>query len=179
MSRFIKNSIPVPSDVNINISDGTVHAAGPAGKVSRRLDDTRLVIEQNEGALSVRLKKEGDNTALALAGTYWCILNGMVKGAKDGVEKILDLVGVGYRVQVQGATVVLQLGFSHPVNYALPDGVTATAATQTEIVIKGADKMLVGQTAADIRAYRPPEPYKGKGVRYRNERVIIKETKKK
>ena len=179
MSRFIKNVIPVPDGVRVLIDNGVVRMTGPAGNVEKCLNDERLLIKQGDDGLRVSLKKEDDMDARALAGSYWRLLEGMVEGAKTGVEKILELVGVGYRAQVEGGDVVLQLGFSHPVRYKFPAGVSVVTPTQTEIIIKGADKSLVGQTAADIRAYRPPEPYKGKGVRYRGERIIVKEMKKK
>lgn len=178
MSRFIKNPIPVPDGVNVVIADGVVRMTGPAGEVARRLDDSRLAIEQGEDGLRVRTLREGD-AVRALAGCYWRLLEGMARGASSGIVKVLELVGVGYRAQVNGADIVLQLGFSHPVRYTLPPGVSVVAPSATELVVKGADKSLVGQVAADLRAARPPEPYKGKGVRYRGERVIIKETKKK
>ena len=176
MSRFIKNPVVIPDGVQVKMHAGNVTMAGPAGEVARQLDDVRLQITQSDNNLTVAAK---DKNGLALAGTYWSILDGMARGAKEGVQKILELVGVGYRAQLEGSDIVLQLGFSHPVRYKLPNGVSAELPTQTEIIIKGADKQLVGQAAAEIRSYRPPEPYKGKGVRYRGERVIIKETKKK
>lgn len=178
MSRFIKNCVPVPDGVSVTLGDGIVRMKGPAGEVARRLDDSRLAIEQEAGGLRVRPLKESD-AVRALAGCYWRLLEGMAQGAGAGIEKALELVGVGYRVQVSGAEVQMQLGFSHPVKYTLPAGVSAVAPTATELLIKGADKSLVGQVAADLRAARPPEPYKGKGVRYRGERVVMKETKKK
>lgn len=178
MSRFIKNPVAIPDNVQVSMSEGWVTVKGPAGEVSRCLDDTRLQIKQADNQLTVAVA-EGGEEGTALAGTYWRLLDGMVQGAERGAEKVLELVGVGYRAQLEGTTIVLQLGFSHPVRYALPEGVSAELPSQTEIIIKGADKQRVGQAAAEIRAYRPPEPYKGKGVRYRGERVIIKETKKK
>ena len=180
MSRFIKNPIPIADGVQVTIAGAVVRVSGPAGNVEKDcLGDDRVLIEQGEEGLRVRLNKGNDKNSFALAGSYWRLLSGMVKGAADGAEKVLELVGVGYRAQVEGREVVLQIGFSHPVRYKIPDGITISASTQTELVIKGADKSLVGQTAADIRAYRPPEPYKGKGIRYKNERVVIKEMKKK
>lgn len=179
MSRFIRKPVALPDGVTVAINGDWVHMKGPYGEVKRRFQDTRLAIVPEEKGLTVQVKPDADREATAMAGTYWSILNGMAVGAKDGVERILDLVGVGYRAQISGQKIVLQLGFSHPVNYTLPDGVTATMANQTEIVLKSADKELVGQAAADIRSYRPPEPYKGKGVRYRGELVMLKETKKK
>ena len=178
MSRFIKNPINVPDNVQVSVADGCVKVTGPAGEISRQLDDTRLRINQQDKTLTVSVAAEAD-AGIALAGTYWRLLEGMVRGASDGVQKVLELTGVGYRAQLESGNVLLQLGFSHPVRYALPAGVSAELPSQTEIIIKGADKQLVGQVAAEIRSYRPPEPYKGKGIRYRGERIIMKETKKK
>ena len=179
MSRFIKNAVVVPDGVQVSMADGVVTAKGPGGEVSRRLDHRALTVEQTADGLRVAPKKADDDEALALAGTYWRLLDGMVRGAQTGLSKTLELVGVGYRVQVSGNDVVLQLGLSHPVKYPLPAGVRATAPSQTELVLTGADKVLLGQTAANIRRYRPPEPYKGKGIRYAGERIVLKETKKK
>lgn len=178
MSRFIKNPVDIPETVKVQMEAGKVTMSGPAGEVTRVLDDARLKIIQQERQLTVAIQGEEDE-GKALAGTYWRVLDGMARGAAHGAEKVLELVGVGYRAQLEGSTVVLQLGFSHPVRHELPQGVSAELPTQTEIIIKGADKQRVGQAAAEIRSYRPPEPYKGKGVRYRGERVIMKETKKK
>ena len=178
MSRFIKNPVAIPDNVQVKMEAGWVTMTGPAGEVSRQLDDARLNIIQQDGQLTVAIKEDAEEGG-AIAGTYWRVLDSMAKGASQGAEKVLELVGVGYRAQLEGSALVLQLGFSHPVRYALPAGVSAQLPTQTEIIIKGADKQRVGQAAAEIRAHRPPEPYKGKGVRYRGERVIMKETKKK
>ncbi|MGU9952141.1 MAG: 50S ribosomal protein L6 [Gammaproteobacteria bacterium WSBS_2016_MAG_OTU1] len=179
MSRFIKKSIPVPSAVQVTMNEGgDIAVKGPAGEVRRRLHDARVsIMQDSDGGLRVACKEEG--TGIAIAGTFWRILSGMISGAHEGFEIVLQLRGVGYRAQLSGDTLALQLGFSHPINYQLPAGVSAQAPTQTEIILKGADKMLVGQTAAEIRSMRPPEPYKGKGVRYRDEHVNMKETKKK
>ena len=178
MSRFIKKPIPVPSAVEVTMNDGgDIFVKGPAGEVRRQLQDSRVSIMRDDDGLRVTCKEEGEGNAIA--GTFWRILSGMVNGANQGVEVVLQLRGVGYRAQLSGSTLALQLGFSHPINYQLPPGVSAQAPTQTEIILTGADKMLVGQTAAEIRSMRPPEPYKGKGVRYRDEHVNMKETKKK
>ncbi|MDM5147314.1 50S ribosomal protein L6 [Candidatus Persebacteraceae bacterium Df01] len=177
MSRFIKNTIAVPSGVEVVFSNnGEVTAKGPAGEVKRRLFAPEVSIEKCDGGLRVVCK---DESSTALSGTFWRTLKNMVTGVQKHFEVTLLLQGVGYRAQLAGNKVTLQLGFSHPVVYQLPAGVTADAPSQTELTLKGADKMLVGQTAAEIRAMRPPEPYKGKGVRYKDEQVIIKETKKK
>lgn len=179
MSRFIKKTIPVPGGVEVNIGrDGEITVQGPAGRVCRRLSDKRVAIEQSGEGLRVLCKESGAGAG-AIAGTFWCVLRNMVAGADKGFEVVLLLQGVGYRAQLSGSGVNLQLGYSHPISYQLPEGVSARAPSQTEIILKSADKMLVGQTAAEIRGMRPPEPYKGKGVRYRGEYVAMKETKKK
>ncbi|MGI9347728.1 MAG: 50S ribosomal protein L6 [Gammaproteobacteria bacterium] len=180
MSRFIKNPVVVPEGVKVAFgADGEITATGPAGTVQRRLSDKRVAIEHGDDGLRVSCKEGSDTGAAAIAGTFWRTLHGMVVGAQQGFEVVLLLQGVGYRAQLAGDKITLQLGFSHPINYQLPAGVKAAAPSQTELSLTSADKMLVGQTAAEIRGMRPPEPYKGKGVRYRNEQVIIKETKKK
>lgn len=177
MSRFIKKGIPVPPGVEVALGgDGEVVAKGPSGEVRRRLRDERVSIVREGDELHVRCAAADGG---AIAGTFWCILRNMVVGAHRGFEIVLLLQGVGYRAQLAGGGVNLQLGYSHPVLYRLPEGVSAQAPSQTELILKSADKMLVGQTAAEIRGMRPPEPYKGKGVRYRGERVVMKETKKK
>ena len=177
MSRFIKQLIKIPEGVEVTLGEnGYIDVKGPAGEVSRQLKDSRVSIAREEDGLRIICDS---TTARAIAGTFWCVVNGMVQGARHGVEICLSLQGVGYRAQLSGNTVNLQLGYSHPINYELPKGVSAQLPSQTEIILKSADKMLVGQTAAEIRSMRPPEPYKGKGVRYRDERVVMKETKKK
>lgn len=178
MSRFIKNIVGVPGGVTVAIDGVNVRMKGAVGEAELRFADDRVNVEREKDGLRVRAQ-DASKEALSLAGTYWRVLNRMVKGVSEGVEKKLNLVGVGYRAQVKGDVVSLQLGFSHPLEYKLPAGVSAVSSSPTEIIIKGANAVLVGQVAADIRAYRPPEPYKGKGVRYHNERVVIKETKKK
>ena len=177
MSRFIKKTIPVPGGVEVSLGrDGEITVKGPAGEVRRRLSDKRVEVEKSGEGLRVLCKEDG---AGAIAGTFWCTLRNLVEGAHKGFEVALLLQGVGYRAQLSGGGINLQLGYSHPVSYKLPEGVSARAPTQTEIILKSADKMLAGQTAAEIRGMRPPEPYKGKGVRYRGEHVVMKETKKK
>ncbi len=177
MSRFIKKGIKLPPGVKVDIGEnGDITAKGPFGEVRRRLYDKRVSIV-NEGE-EMRVHCNTPDSG-AIAGTFWCTLRNMVVGAHEGFEVALMLQGVGYRAQLSDGGVNLQLGYSHPIAYRLPDGVTAQAPSQTELILKGADKVLVGQTAAEIRGMRPPEPYKGKGVRYRGERVVMKETKKK
>lgn len=151
--------------------------SGPKGTLDLRLP-AAVQVAQDGGMLRVRATSN-DKTAKALAGTFRSLLDNMVRGVSVGFEKKLELQGVGYRASVKGADLTLQLGFSHPVAYRLPEGVTAATPSQTEIHISGADKQLVGQVSAEIRAFRPPEPYKGKGVRYAGEWVRRKEAKKK
>lgn len=177
MSRIANLPVTVPSGVDIDITPETIRVKGKLG-----------TLEQANHA-SVRIERDGaslrfapvDQTkqAHALTGTYRALMANMVKGVTVGFERRLNLVGVGYRAQAQGQSINLSLGFSHPVVHKVPDGVKAETPTQTEIVIKGSDKQKVGQVAAQVRAYRPPEPYKGKGVRYSDERIVLKETKKK
>ena len=177
MSRIAKLPVPLPKGVEAVISDSAVTIK--AGKSALALSLHPSVVVKNEnGMLRVSLK-EGHAEADACAGTMRALLSNAVKGVTKGFEKKLELVGVGYRAQTQGKTLNLTLGFSHPVNYKVPEGVSIDTPSQTEIVIKGMDRHKVGQVAAEIRGFRPPEPYKGKGVRYANERVVLKEAKKK
>jgi len=177
MSRVAKNPITVPSGVEVKIAGGEISVKGPLGQLTRALHPA-VNVAQEDGAL-VCSANDGSKIARSMSGTMRALVNNMVVGVSKGFERKLNLVGVGYRAQAQGKKLNLSLGFSHPVEHELPDGVTAETPTQTEIVIKGTDKQLVGQIAAEVRAYRPPEPYKGKGVRYSDERVVIRETKKK
>ena len=174
MSRIAKAPIELPSGVDINVGGGEVSVKGPKGTLMLNLHPS-LSVERDDQEITVKPEKPSD---MAMAGTFRSLVNNMVVGVSEGFEKKLTLVGVGYRAQVQGDTLSLALGFSHPIEYKAPDGVTIEAPSQTEIVVKGCDKQRVGQVAAEIRAYRPPEPYKGKGVRYADERVIKKEAKK-
>ena len=177
MSRVGKLPVPVPKGVEINLAAASVSVKGPLGTLTQPI------------TANVRVKKDGDtvvvetaddsNEANAMSGTLRAILANMMTGVTKGFERKLTLVGVGYRAQAQGDKLNLTLGFSHPVVHQMPKGVKVETPTQTEILIKGTDKHLVGQVAATVRAVRPPEPYKGKGVRYADETVIIKETKKK
>ncbi len=177
MSRVAKNPVVVPKGVTVDIDDDLVTVTGPKGKLEHRLHPSvRLVAEA--GTLRIELNST-DKIARAMSGTTRALVNNMVVGVDRGFEKKLTLIGVGYRAQVQGKTLNLQLGFSHPVSYAVPDGIQIETPSQTEIVVKGTDKQQVGRVAAEIRAYRPPEPYKGKGVRYADEEVVRKEAKKK
>jgi large subunit ribosomal protein L6 len=175
MSRIGNSPIKLPPKVEVTLSAREIVVKGPLGALSQRFGDG-VAIEQNGDTLTF---KAANAEANALHGTVRALVANMVKGVTAGYEKRLALVGVGYRAQAAGDKLNLSLGFSHPVVYRLPKGVKVETPQQTEIVVKGADKHLVGQVAAEIRAYRPPEPYKGKGVRYANEQVTLKETKKK
>ena len=177
MSRIAKAPIELPSGVDVNIAGQDVTVTGKNGTLSISLNDV-VAVNQTENVLTFE-PREGASDGWAQAGTARAIVNNMVIGVASGFEKNLTLIGVGYRAQVQGSAINLTLGFSHPVVYNLPQGVTAETPSQTEIVLKSADKQLLGQVAAEIRAYRPPEPYKGKGVRYSDEYVRRKEAKKK
>jgi large subunit ribosomal protein L6 len=168
--------IEMPKGVEYKLDGSTVTVKGGKGDLSMQLYPN-IEIEQDKQVLEIVTQSE-DRKVIAMAGTTRALLANMVKGVHEGFEKRLELRGVGYRAQAKGKVVGLTLGFSHPVNYAVPEGVTVETPSQTEIVVTGTDKQKVGQVAADIRAYRPPEPYKGKGVRYVNERVIMKEAKK-
>lgn len=176
MSRIGKNPVIVPAGVEVSLGDEIV-VKGPLGTLKTAQSPAVNVVFEN-GQLKVSTVN-GEKFSNAMWGTMRANLQNMVTGVSKGFEKRLTLVGVGYRAQAQGATLNLSLGFSHPVVYTLPDGVKAECPTQTEIVIKGVDKQKIGQVASEIRAFRKPEPYKGKGVRYADEVVIIKETKKK
>ena len=175
MSRVAKNPVAIPSGVEINFTDGVVRVKGPKGELTQALHET-VDIAQEDGSLNFSAKNDD---AWAMAGTMRALVNNMVAGVSDGFEKKLTIIGVGYRAAVKGKDLDLTLGFSHPVAYPIPEGITIECPSQTEIVVKGADKQKVGQVAAEIRRYRPPEPYKGKGVRYANEYVAMKEAKKK
>lgn len=174
MSRVAKAPIRVPSGVEFKVQDREVQVKGPKGLLALVLHPgVELVQEQQD--VMVRPVNEGSD---AIAGTVRALLNNLVIGVTRGFERKLSLVGVGYRAQMQGKTLSLALGYSHPVEYQAPEGITIEAPSQTEIVVKGCDKQRVGQVAAEIRAFRPPEPYKGKGVRYADEQVARKEAKK-
>ena len=177
MSRIGKMPIPVPKGAEIQIGSDLITVKGPLGTLTQALTPTAGVVRDGDQLLI----KPGDESvaANAMSGTLRAVVANMVNGVTKGFERRLTLVGVGFRAQAQGSSLNLSLGFSHPVVHAMPEGVKAETPTQTEIVIKGADKQKVGQVAAEIRRYRPPEPYKGKGVRYSDERVVLKETKKK
>jgi large subunit ribosomal protein L6 len=177
MSRVAKRPVPIPAKVSIEISGQEVTVKGPKGELHHRLHP-KVEISQDGGEL--RFVPVGESQeAWAQAGTARAVLANMVTGVSAGFQRKLTLVGVGYRAAAKGNVLSLSLGYSHPVDYQVPAGITAETPSQTEIVISGSDKQKVGQVAAEIRAYRPPEPYKGKGVRYSDEVVLRKEAKKK
>lgn len=177
MSRVAKSPVELPKGVEFALTGSTANIKGSKGSLSLDVHPD-VAVTKDEQQLHVAPGTEAKG-AVALAGTTRALLANMVTGVTDGWEKKLELVGVGYRAQSKGKSLSLTLGFSHPVDYPVPEGITVETPSQTEILIKGVDKQKVGQVAAEIRAYRPPEPYKGKGVRYSDERVIIKEAKKK
>ena len=174
MSRIAKSPISIPSGVEFSESDGAVRVKGSKGSLEMNMHPA-VSLTFEDGVVSVAPAKEED---MAMAGTMRALIANMVEGVANGFERKLSLVGVGYRAAVQGKTLNLQLGFSHPVDFPIPDGISIECPSQTEIVVKGINKQQVGQVAAEIRAFRPPEPYKGKGVRYVDERVVMKEAKK-
>lgn len=177
MSRVAKQPIEVPKGVEVTINGQSVSAKGPKGQESVEIHGSVLPVFDS-GILGVSAVKP-DSKSLAMAGTMRSLLNNLVFGVSTGFEKKLELRGVGYRAQAQGSSLNLTLGFSHPVVHKVPDGVKVETPSQTEVVVSGTNKQVVGQVAADIRGYRPPEPYKGKGVRYVGEYVAMKEAKKK
>jgi len=177
MSRIAKNPIPLPSGVEVNVAGGQISVKGPLGAIARASDPNVGIEREGENLLCKALGNS--RHANAMSGTMRALVSNMVTGVTKGFERKLTLVGVGYRAQAQGDKLNLTLGFSHPVVHQMPKGVKVATPTQTEILISGIDKQLVGQVAAEVRAYRPPEPYKGKGVRYAEETVVLKETKKK
>jgi large subunit ribosomal protein L6 len=177
MSRVGKLPVPVPKGVEINVATESVSVKGPLGTLVQPV--TANVRVKKDGETLVVEQVNDSNEANAMSGTLRAILANMVTGVTKGFERKLTLVGVGYRAQAQGDRLNLTLGFSHPVVHHMPKGIKVETPTQTEILIKGLDRQLVGQVAATVRAYRPPEPYKGKGVRYADEVIVLKETKKK
>ncbi len=175
MSRIAKKLIEIPRGVDVKLEGQRFTAKGPGGELSLDIHEDVVVEQQDEG-IQVSLEK---SKSIAMAGTMRALINNLVNGVNSGFERKLELIGVGYRAQAKGKTLNLNLGFSHPIDYAVPEGVKIETPSQTEVVVKGADKQKVGQVAAEIRAYRPPEPYKGKGVKYADERIVRKEAKKK
>lgn len=174
MSRIGKSPISIPAGVEFSESDGVVRVKGAKGSLELVLHPA-VGLSFEDGVVSIQPHKDED---MAMAGTMRALIANMVAGVSEGFERKLTLVGVGYRASVQGKALNLQLGFSHPVDFSIPEGITVECPTQTEVVVRGIDKQQVGQVAAEIRAFRPPEPYKGKGVRYADERVVMKEAKK-
>jgi large subunit ribosomal protein L6 len=177
MSRVGKLPVPVPKGVEVKVDGGAVSVKGPLGTLSQPVsEDVAVKVDGDKLLVSVANESQRAN---AMSGTTRALLANMVTGVTKGFERKLNLVGVGYRAQAQGDKLNLSVGFSHPVVHQMPKGVKVETPTQTEIVLKGVDKQLVGQVAATVRGYREPEPYKGKGIRYADEKVVLKETKKK
>ncbi|TNF99101.1 MAG: 50S ribosomal protein L6 [Gammaproteobacteria bacterium] len=177
MSRVANAPVAIPSGVEITFNGADLSVKGSKGSMNFTIHHS-VEASQEDGSL-VFSARHNDRPSRAMAGTMRAVVNNMVTGVSQGFEKKLELVGVGYRAQAQGNKLNLTLGFSHPVDYSIPDGITIETPSQTEIVVKGMDKQKVGQVAAEIRAYRPPEPYKGKGVKYADEHIVRKEAKKK
>ena len=177
MSRIAKAPVELPKGVEFKQEGNVVTLKGGKGELSMELN-SEVELTQEDGGLKVS-PRSGSRFAMAITGTMRSLLANMAQGVSEGYERKLELVGVGYRAQVQGKNLNLTLGFSHPVVYSAPEGINIEAPSQTEVVITGTDKQQVGQVAAEIRRFRPPEPYKGKGVRYAGERVVLKEAKKK
>ena len=177
MSRVAKNPVAIPAKVEVVLSSESISVSGPMGKLSHPL--TNAVNLNREGDVITFAAANDSQHSRAMSGTLRALVANMVQGVSEGFVRKLSLVGVGSKAQAQGTTLNLELGYSHPISHKMPAGVTVETPSQTEVVLKGADKQVVGQVAAQIRGYRAPEPYKGKGVRYSDEVVIIKETKKK
>ena len=177
MSRVAKNPVAIPAKVEVTLSADNISVSGPLGKLNQAL--TSAVKLAREGDAITFVAANDTQHSRAMSGTVRALVANMVQGVSHGFTRKLNLVGVGYKAAAQGATLNLELGYSHPINHKMPIGVTVQTPTQTEVVLTGTDKQVVGQVAAQIRGYRQPEPYKGKGVRYSDEVVIIKETKKK
>ena len=177
MSRVARIPVSLIKGVEAQVAAGQIVVKGPLGTLKQALD-ARVHVKVTDGKVTFAAADES-REANAMSGTLRALVAGMVEGVSRGFERRLSLVGVGYRAQAQGDKITLSIGFSHPVERKMPAGVKVETPVQTEIVVKGADKQKVGQIAAELRAFRPPEPYKGKGVRYANERVVLKETKKK
>jgi large subunit ribosomal protein L6 len=177
MSRVGKQPITVPAGCDVNVGANSITVKGSMGTLTQAINPLVKIVK--DGSTLTVVPQDQTPAANAMSGTLRALVANMVHGTTKGFERKLTLVGVGYKAAAQGKVLNLALGFSHPVNHPMPDGVTAATPTPTEILIKGIDKQKVGQVAAEVRAYRPPEPYKGKGVRYAEEQITIKETKKK
>jgi large subunit ribosomal protein L6 len=177
MSRIAKNPVPIPQGVEVDLQGQSIKVKGQKGQLDY-LIHSDIEVKLTDQVLTFAIRHQG-KSAKAQVGTTRSIINNMVQGVTQGFEKKLALVGVGYRAGLQGNMLNLTLGFSHPINFVIPEGITIETPTQTEVIIKGINKQQVGQVAANIRAFRPPEPYKGKGVRYHDEVIVMKEAKKK
>ncbi len=177
MAKAWKNPVAIPSGIEISLSGDRIKVKGAKGALEQMLHPS-VSVSQEEGSL-IFSPKDGDRKSKAMTGTMRALIRNMLAGVASGFEKRLQLVGVGYRAQAQGQVLNLSLGFSHPIDYKIPEGISVETPSQTEVIIKGIDKQKVGQVAAEIRSLRPPEPYKGKGVRYADEHVVRKEAKKK
>ncbi|NMM77139.1 50S ribosomal protein L6 [Rhodococcus sp. SRB_17] len=177
MSRVGKMPVTIPAGVDVSIKDDQISVKGAGGLLSMA-QNALVKVTSNDGKLSFE-PVDASRQANAMSGTIRQLVNNMVQGVSAGFEKKLTLIGVGFKAQASGANLNLSVGFSHPVNKVMPAGITVATPTPTEVVIKGANRQVVGQIAAEIRAIRPPEPYKGKGIRYTGEKITIKETKKK
>jgi large subunit ribosomal protein L6 len=177
MSRVAKANVAIPAGVEVALKANTIQVKGKGGDLTLALNPL-VAVANNDGKLSFTPVNDSRD-ADAMAGTFRQLVNNMVKGVTDGFEKKLTLIGVGFKAAASGNKLNMNVGFSHPVDFVMPAGITVACPTPTEVVIKGADRQIVGQLAAEIRAVRPPEPYKGKGIRYADEKVTIKETKKK
>ena len=177
MSRASGKVIPILEKVNINLTGNSIEISGPNGKLNCNLHPD-ITLKNDNGQLLV-INKDNSKEVKSLSGTYRSLLSNMIQGVTKGYEKKLIIVGVGYKVSTSNNILNMNIGFSHPINYVAPDGITIGSPSPTEIVVRGSDKQKVGQTAAEIRSYRKPEPYKGKGIRYENEIISLKETKKK
>ena len=177
MSRIAKKPIELPKGVEFSVNGREVSAKGPKGRLTVTLHDA-VELTQQENLLTFA-PKDDRQSSLAVTGTMRAVVNNIVEGVTNGFEKKMQLVGVGYRAQAQGRQLSLSLGLSHPVNYQVPEGIEVETPAATEIVVRGCDKQQVGQVCAEIRAYRPPEPYKGKGIKYADEQIVRKEAKKK
>jgi large subunit ribosomal protein L6 len=177
MSRIAKRPVTLAKDVSAELKGGSLTVKGPKGSLSLNISG-EVDVAQQDSSLTVTARS-GSRFSRAMSGTTRALINNMVIGVSAGFERKLELVGVGYRAQAQGQKLNLTLGYSHPVEYRVPDGISVETPSQSEILIKGIDRQRVGQVAAELRKLRPPEPYKGKGVRYSDERIIMKEAKKK
>lgn len=178
MSRVAKSPVVIPAGTEVKLNAGVISVKGSKGTLDLEINE-KVEVKQEENNLLFAPANENDRQGWAMAGTFRSLINNMIVGCSEGFEKKLILNGVGYRAKASGKVLNLSLGFSHPVDYELPEGVSAETPSVTEVILKGVDKQKIGQAAAEIRAYRPPEPYKGKGIRYADEHVRRKEAKKK